>query len=61
LQDEPDLADTLDTLIDYARDCLSCDHAGIHLVRSGGGGMASGEKMKIERNHFLRVAFVGWG
>ena len=23
--------------------------------------MASGEKMKIERNHFLRVAFVGWG
>ena len=34
LQDEPDLADTLDTLIDYARDCLSCDHAGIHLVRN---------------------------
>jgi len=29
--------------------------------RSGGGGMASGEKMQIERNHFLRVAFVGWG
>ena len=23
--------------------------------------MASGEKMKIERNHFLRGAFVGWG
>jgi hypothetical protein len=23
--------------------------------------MASGEKMKIERNHSLRVAFVGWG
>ena len=23
--------------------------------------MASGEKMQIERNHFLRVAFVGWG
>jgi hypothetical protein len=35
--------------------------SGIHLVRSGGGGMASGEKMKIERNHFLRVAFVRWG
>jgi GAF domain-containing protein len=34
LQDEPDLADTLDTLIDYARECLSCDHAGIHLVRN---------------------------
>jgi GAF domain-containing protein len=34
LQDEPDLADTLDTLIDYARDCLSCDNAGIHLVRN---------------------------
>jgi transcriptional regulator with GAF, ATPase, and Fis domain len=34
LQDEPDVADTLDTLIDYARDCLSCDHAGIHLVRN---------------------------
>ena len=34
LQDEPDLADTLDTLIDYARDCLSCDHAGVHLVRN---------------------------
>jgi GAF domain-containing protein len=35
LQDETDLAETLDTLIDYARDCLTCDHAGIHLVRSG--------------------------
>jgi GAF domain-containing protein len=34
LHDEPDLADTLDTLIDYARECLSCDHAGIHLVRN---------------------------
>jgi hypothetical protein len=22
---------------------------------------ASAEKMKIERNYFLRVAFVGWG
>jgi GAF domain-containing protein len=33
LQDEPDLADTLDTLIDYARECLSCDHVGVHLVR----------------------------
>jgi len=34
LQDEPDLAETLDTLIDYARECLSCDQAGIHLVRN---------------------------
>jgi GAF domain-containing protein len=34
LQDEPDLADTLDTLIEYARECLSCDHAGIHLIRN---------------------------
>ena len=34
LQDEPDLAETLDTLIEYARDCLACDHAGIHLVRN---------------------------
>jgi GAF domain-containing protein len=34
LQDEPDLADTLDTLIDYARECLSCDHAGVHLIRN---------------------------
>src|SRR3954454_9094038 len=34
LQDDPYRAETLDTLIDYARDCLSCDHAGIHLVRN---------------------------
>jgi GAF domain-containing protein len=34
LQDEPDLAETLDTLIDYARECLACDNAGIHLVRN---------------------------
>jgi GAF domain-containing protein len=34
LQDEPDISETLETLIAYARDCLSCDHAGIHLVRN---------------------------
>ena len=34
LLEEPDVAETLDGIIEYARDCLECDHAGIHIVRN---------------------------
>jgi GAF domain-containing protein len=35
LLEEPDVAETLDQIVEYARDCLACDYAGIHIVRSG--------------------------
>jgi GAF domain-containing protein len=34
LREEADVADTLDGIVSYARDCLECDQAGIHVVRN---------------------------
>jgi GAF domain-containing protein len=33
LLDEPDVAETLESIVEYARECLESDFAGIHIVR----------------------------
>jgi GAF domain-containing protein len=33
LQEEADVPETLDTVVAYARECVACDHVGVHLVR----------------------------
>jgi GAF domain-containing protein len=35
LLDEPDVAETLETIIEYSRECLESDFAGIHIIRNG--------------------------